>query len=605
MGRFPSAFMPVSSISNHHAAGALSLHDAAREWAENVNFSSPAFDRKAIARTKAAETGPAAVQRAFALYSTWEARDLGAVRLLKGDVGGRTVYAIRTTTDGDDMFLELYSGRGSVLGSGVIGADGKIRWDEVPLAVRDRVAPKVGGAPSVVEYREAIALAQDPGTTAGPKIATEEAKAAARRLLGTELSLASIDGQENAALQRTLADKEPLTDAARTYLLRLGTLQATGVFKDLREPRSKPLAELIGASAFADAATLSSAEVKGKKDAPRASAFGQLVRAAHGWHATQLAPSTSREAEEVLRAAGASRKEAAQTVAALGRNGALLFTGVVYSHDAASSNDVPTREGLAIFASTKDGKRISAVVAPIAPPEPVSVQAAIKAITGVDRVPDEVVLGAPGLWDVEWRPIGVGALRAQIDLRDPAQPKVAALTLPPEDRALKQLLEADLTQTLGAPTEVLGWVGRDNADGPGNVAAHRPVGGNGPITLSEIRVRPDFENGGRIVTVTAKRLGAGQGDQTLGQDLALILARRHAASVVADPQLGDDARLEVALRTLYASAGDLVRLNAEDSPVGFNPAVDRAQWMLPSVWGANAVIVTHKKNGTLTIDGQD
>jgi hypothetical protein len=597
--------MPISPIASPNSSGAPSLLDAAREWAENVNFSSPGFDRKAVARTKAAETGPPAVQRAFALYSSWQDRDLGAVRLLRGDFWGRTVYAIRTTTDSDDMLLELYSGRGSVLGSGVIGADGKIRWDEVPLAVRDRVAPKAGGAPSVVEYREAIAAAQDPGTTAGSKIGTDEAKAAARRLLGTELSLASIDGEENAALRRTLADAEPMTDAARTYLLRLSTLQATGVFKDLREPRSKPLAEWIGASPFADAATLSSAQVKGRKDAPRASAFGQLVRAAHGWHATQLAPATAREAEAVLRAAGASPKEAAQTVAALSRNGALLFTGVVFSHDAASSNDVPTREGLAVFASTKDGKRISAVVAPIAPPDPVSLQGAIQAITGVDRVPDEVVLAAPGLWDVEWRPIGVGALKAQIDLRDPAKPKVAAITLPPEDRALRQLLEADLTQALGAPTEVLGWVGRDNADGPGNVAAHRPVGANGPITLSEIRVRPDFDNNGRIVTVTAKRLGVGQGDQTLGQDLALILARRHAAATVADPQIGDDARLEVALRTLYASAGDLVRLNAEDSPVGFNPAVDRAQWMLPSVWGGNAVIVTHKKNGTLTVEDQD
>ena len=44
------------------------------------------------------------------------------------------------------------------------------------------------------------------------------------------------------------------------------------------------------------------------------------------------------------------------------------------------------------------------------------------------------------------------------------------------------------------------------------------------------------------------------------------------------------------------------RVQPADSAVGFNTTTDRAQFVLPRVWGDNAVFVTFQKNGTVRVE---
>jgi hypothetical protein len=72
--------------------------------------------------------------------------------------------------------------------------------------------------------------------------------------------------------------------------------------------------------------------------------------------------------------------------------------------------------------------------------------------------------------------------------------------------------------------------------------------------------------------------------------------------MVAEPSISDAARLEVALRTRWATFSDLQQVNPADSAVGFNATKDRVQFMLPGVWGDNAVFVTFQKDGAVRVE---
>lgn len=99
-----------------------------------------------------------------------------------------------------------------------------------------------------------------------------------------------------------------------------------------------------------------------------------------------------------------------------------------------------------------------------------------------------------------------------------------------------------------------------------------------------------------------KRLGTTADDAQLARQLSLGLARGHAASMVADPSIADAARLEVALRTRWATFSDLEQVDPAQSAVGFDPAKDRVQFTLPSVGGDNAVFVTFAKRGAVRVE---
>ncbi len=594
--------MPIRPSSARSTAPSSSTLGV-RAWAESIDFSSAAARRLALPRTRATGAGPAAVQRAFALYQTWEARDLGAVRLLQTDVAGKAVWAIHATTDADEDLLEVFSARGTLLASGVIGATGGIAWDATPGAVRDRIAP-TGSPSSVAEFHGDVRAAERPTSPSGDHIDTAELRGAARRLLDTTLTTASIDGEESAALRRVLADHHPLTPAARAFAMRLGDLYDAPGPKALRRVAHQPVAALLGASSsasgFAARAVFSSAEVKGRKDAPRVAAFTALTRAGHGWLPTQVAPATKTAAIAALRAAGASAGEARTLVERLTKSGAQLSIGNVYQHDAASSTSVPVLRGLGVFSSTADGKKIAAVVVPAdtPPAPPVDARAAVRQLTGVDRPIDVVTPTGAARYDLQWRPAWGGALTATLDLSNPRAPSVVSAQAPAVlEGALRATLTQHLEGALGRRVDVLGWVGRDNAQGPGFVVAHRAPGSLWPVTLSTVRIQL-----GGAATVTPTAIGASASDAQLAKELALVLARAHAQRLVADPPIGDDARLEVALRTGWRQLADLEAQDATSSPVGFDPTTERAQWMLPRVWSDTAVIVTFAKDGTLRVE---
>jgi hypothetical protein len=108
--------------------------------------------------------------------------------------------------------------------------------------------------------------------------------------------------------------------------------------------------------------------------------------------------------------------------------------------------------------------------------------------------------------------------------------------------------------------------------------------------------------GGASAVVKPKRLVTSASDVELARQLSLGLARTHAASMVTDPSVPDAARLEVALRTRWATFSDLEQVDPANSAVGFDPAKDRVQFMLPGVWGDNAVFVTFEKRGAVRVE---
>ena len=111
-----------------------------------------------------------------------------------------------------------------------------------------------------------------------------------------------------------------------------------------------------------------------------------------------------------------------------------------------------------------------------------------------------------------------------------------------------------------------------------------------------------MERAGGAATVTSRSFGAGTTERQLARELAVVLARAHAERMVRDPTLDPAARLEVALRTRWRTSAQLEEVDPADSPVGFDPATDRSQWMLSSVWGDNAAVVTFLKDGRLRVE---
>ena len=129
------------------------------------------------------------------------------------------------------------------------------------------------------------------------------------------------------------------------------------------------------------------------------------------------------------------------------------------------------------------------------------------------------------------------------------------------------------------------------------LVATRPQA-SGPITLSKVQIAL----GGGSATVTNGTIGSGAAQLDAARQLALGLARVQADALVRDASIPDAARLEVALRTRWATFADLEAVDPADSAVGFDPAKDRAQFMLGRVWGDVAVLVTFQKDGAVRVE---
>ncbi len=590
---------PIVTRPTGSTARTPGFEDAAKAWADTLDFGSAAARRLRVPRAQASTTGPAAVQRAHALHRTWEARDLGSTNLLRTQVDGRDLWAVHTTTDGDDGFLEIYNPRGTLMASGVTGPGrGGIQWDAQPGAVRDRLAPR-DGSPEVGAFHAAVKDSMAPASASGARVSKDEARNAARVLLGQELTTASVDGTENAALARVLADHSgALTSGARAYVTRLsGLYQAQGP-QAVSRVTSRAGESVLGSSTpFSAQTTYVTGKVGAGTGTARMDGFTALLLKAAAVWPSQVDPCTRTKATALLQEAGATSGEARKAIDALAAGGAELFVGQLFT---APGGTTPKGAGVAVFAALPDGNIRALVVKQ----EPVSnagvPRSVIAALTGTDReveVLGQRAVGGGVRYDLQWRPPSGGAIKAQLDVPGGgADATVGAVTVPAAmEPPLRAALAQHLETALGGPKDVVGYVGRDNSAGPGFVVAYRPQGSRDTPKLATIRIQL-----GGAATVTEKKLVAG--DAELARDLALQIARHHAQGMVADPAIVDAARLEVALRTLWAKPEDLTVPVPAESPVGFDAAKERFQFSLGNVWGDNAVFVTFAKDGTLRVE---
>lgn len=592
--------MPIP-IGRTPSVSTASLTSSAKAWAEGFNFgSATAVRRLDVPRTQAPTTGPEPVQRAYALYKSWEDNDLGSVRLLKTSVGTQTVYALHTTTDGDDGYLELFNAQGKLLSSGTTGFDqaGKrnVTWDATAGAVREQVAPK-DRSPSIEAFFSSIAAAKKSTSASGATLTVQELRDATKNLVGEELTTSSVDGFENAALLRVLADApSKLTSSSRGYGEQLAQLYGDSNANSLSKLTKRALGT---GSAWTKKAELASAAVSAAGAAPGMAAMTALSQRTWNQLPAQVVPLTRTEAQKVLRDSGASAAEAKAAVDALADAKGTIYGGRSFEQ---GLDWVPKTRGVALFGVSPDGRALKALNVPAVSSAPTGAvpRDVIKNLLGVDReveISGRQAVAGGERFDLRWRPPSGGVIEAKLTVPSNGdEATLSGVTLPPPlEPSLAQNLEGRLKTVLGTDRKVIGWVGRDDAQGVAFVVAHQPAAG-GPATLSTVRIAM----GGASATVTPRPLGTG--DVALARDLAAVIARGYAPTLVSDPSIPAGAKLEVALRTAWTQPADLVVPDPRDSAVGFDAATERAQFMLGNVWGDNAVFVTFGKNGSVRVE---
>ena len=135
-------------------ANRLREHYAARSHAHRKGDDAgdiyPAAIELSPAATRADPAGlPKPVLDAHEFYQTHFAdADLGSVRGYVVPVAGKTTYAIRVRTDGDDGYLEVYDERGKVLAAGrtylEVVAWGSRAWLRAQVARPGELPPEPG-----------------------------------------------------------------------------------------------------------------------------------------------------------------------------------------------------------------------------------------------------------------------------------------------------------------------------------------------------------------------------------------------------------------------------------------------------------------------------
>ncbi|MBL8951447.1 MAG: hypothetical protein JNK82_11755 [Myxococcaceae bacterium] len=274
------------------------------------------------------------------------------------------------------------------------------------------------------------------------------------------------------------------------------------------------------------------------------------------------------------------------------------------SQSAVNPIDVPRKQAAStgpvqLFGVSSSGRDLKALNVPTAPepttgPDP---RAVIQSLLGADR-PVEVkttqTSPAGTRFDLAWSPPTGGVISAKLNVpSDGSSAGIEGVQLPSAIGSVETGLAGRVTEVTGTPVKGLSYASR----GSDWLVAHQPAAG-GPITLSKVKVAL----GGATASVGPTAIGTSGAQLDQARWLALGLARVHAESMVADPNITDAARLEVALRTRWAQAAELEQVAPADSAVGFDPAKDRVQFMLPRVWGDNAVLVTFEKDGGVRVE---
>lgn len=578
----------------------------ARAYAEEFDFEGESPTE--IPRDQAPTTGPTWVQRAFQLHHSWEERDLGSARLYRWTVEQYRVWAIRTSTDGDDSFIELFDASGGFLASGVGGfapdPDGGfhpiITWDDTPGAERDRIAP-VDISGDVTRFWSELADSQGEESPSGSTTSSAEARALAEVLLAGPATTDTLDGWEQAAVWRALADQGlALTTSARSAL-QGQTRFYQNRFQPLGTVTAAQMSTLGLPSSFSTRVKAARASVLGDVALTGQS---ELVRVAArlGVLPTGEAPASVTAMRSAARRIGCTDTQAAALLHAIGADttGARIFVGSAFT---AGSDSLPVLQpgSLWFVASPTTGKVWAVRLIPTG--ETVAgwdarAEAAIAAATGVTRDARLVQLrprDGGAYLDLEYaRPDG-GVLAVVLWLPTSGAADAAIRAFSPGlDPELRQNL-ADMIQSKlgGSAVDVVGAIATDD----GRYLALYRTGTSATVRLARV----DFGNS----TVTRLTLQSDSSPVPTAElaALALSAARHRAETLVADAGAGDMAFLEVLLRTAWTTPDDLERItDPADSPVGFDPATEVAQFMLGGVWGDMAVFVTFARAGTVRVE---
>ena len=152
------AINPVSSkpVSNH-AGGIPQQTKAAKDFLTAIDWTAETLPKQLTSvdtadtnpeRMKQIAKLPKGVQDAFNFYFKHvETEDWGSVSAYKLNLNGQQMYAVRTGTDGDDGYIEVFNFAGKRIATGLEGFkdDGKggftptTTWDAKLGAVRAKV----------------------------------------------------------------------------------------------------------------------------------------------------------------------------------------------------------------------------------------------------------------------------------------------------------------------------------------------------------------------------------------------------------------------------------------------------------------------------------
>ena len=578
----------------------------ARAYAEEFDFEGESSTE--IPRDQAATTGPTWTQRAFQLHHSWEERDLGSVRLYRWTVEHYRVWAIRTSTDGDDSYIELFDANGVLLASGVGGfapdGDGGfdpiITWDDTPGAERDRIAP-IDISGDVTRFWSELADSQGAESPSGTTTSTTEARALAEILLAGPATTDTLDGWEQAAVWRALADQAIALTSTGRSTLQSQTRFYQNRFQPLGTVTAAQMSTLGLPSSFstrvkaARASVVGDAALTGQSELIRVSARLGIMPTGH-------APASLTAMRSAAKRIGCTDAQATALLHAIGADtsGARIFVGSAFT---TGSDFFPVLQpgSLWFVASSITGKVWAVRLIPTG--ETVAgwdarAEAAIAAATGVTRDARLVQLrhrDGGAYLDLEYtRPDG-GVLAVVLWLPNSGAASVAIRAFSPGlDPELRQNLADMIRSKLGGPAVTV--VGALATDDSRYLALYRS-GTSATVRLARV----DFGNS-TVVRLTLQSDSSPVPTAELAA-LALSAARHRAETLVADAGAGDMAFLEVLLRTAWATPDDLERItDPADSPVGFDPATEVAQFMLGGVWGDMAVFVTFAKAGTVRVE---
>ena len=650
------------------------LTEDAKAFAERFDFEAGDVSSTAVDRGLAPLTGPFWVRRAFALHRAWEDNDLGVARLFCWTVSGRRVWAIRTSTDGDDSFVELFDGYGRWLATGVgfvavavddlnananadggVGSDlgaefreeseagfrSVISWDETLGEVRGRLAP-ADLFDEGKRFYDAVLKARSNESVLGPRISKSEVEGAIDVLMAGPATTASLDGWDRAFVLRLLADRTvDFTPASERYALSAVTFyQDTYLpLQDLNTPSVVAAlgvpARLEARIAYARATFLtgeSTSDVEGMlpdADRPPPDAgerffdvghrqMNQLVQGlGHGMFVNAAVPAGLGLFESDLRSVGLSLSEVASVVERLGASasGAHLYRGDVF-HFATDGWPVP-EPGMAWFIVSPQASFVSLLC--VRPPEDASNDLRSR---GLQAVAEQTgVIRNARLVQVRSRPTKTyldlsyeppdGALSIVVELSGAHLSETSAssdisanLSLSPiitisgysqgVDADARRSFEDAIGGAVGMGTEVLGLIHEESAHRYFALAKTETH----LLQLCEVAYRDGMSE---IHGIDFLSNPNALNDDQLAR-LALSAARAYAAKLVVG--LDDDVPLlEVLLRTMFRTPSDLeIVVDPEESAVGFDPRIERAQYMLGSVWGDNAVFVTFAFDGTARVE---